>query len=58
MQDAPGSELTVHDPGHVGCCSDGSNQCGGKGASYLRSLGGGRTLASLVTEEGDLPHRR
>ena len=47
-------------PGHVGCCSryDGSNQCGGKGASYIRSLGGGRTLASLGTEEGDLPHRR
>ena len=24
----------------------------------LRSIGGGRTLASLGTEEGDLPHRR
>ena len=44
MQDAPGSELTVHDPGLVRCCSrhDGSNQCGGKGASYLHSLGDGR----------------
>ena len=49
----------VHHPGYVGHCSrhDGSNQCGGKGASYIRSLGGGRTLASLGTEEGDLPHR-
>ena len=49
MQDAPGSELTVHDPGHVRCCSrhHGSNQRGGKGASYLCCLGGGRTLASL-----------
>ena len=28
-----------------------------KGASYLRSIGGGRTLASLVMEEGDLLHR-
>ena len=55
----PGKELFTH-PGHVGRCSrhDGSNQCGGKGASYLRSLGGGRTLASMETEEGDLPHRR
>ena len=49
MQDAPGSERSRH---------DGSNQCGGKGASYLHSLGGGRTLASLGTEKGDLPHGR
>ena len=35
---------------------DGGSQRGGKGAGYMR-LGGGRTLASMETEEGDLPHR-
>ena len=56
MQDAPGSELlTILDMLNVASRSDGRNQCGGKGAGYLRSLGCGRTLASLGTEEGDLP---
>ena len=50
----------VHSPEHVGRCSsyDGGNQRGGKGAGYVCSLGGGRTLASTETKEGDLKHRR
>ena len=34
-----------------------SNQCGGQESSYIRSIGGGRTFASMETEEDDLPHR-
>ena len=36
---------------------DGGNQCGGKGVSNIRSLGGGRTLTSLGMEESDIPYR-
>ena len=49
----------VHHPAHVGHCTrhDGGNQRGGKEVGCIRSLGGGRTFASMETEEGDLPHR-
>ena len=32
-----------------------SNQCGGKESSFSRSIDGGRTVASMRTEEDDLP---
>ena len=59
MQDAPGSELfTILDMLDVALGMMAAISVEGHGASYLRSLGGGRTLASLGTEESDLPHRR
>ena len=35
----------------------GGNQRGGKGAIYVRGLGGGRTFASMGSEGSDFPHR-
>ena len=59
MQDAPGSELvTILDMLDVAFGMMAAISVEEKGASHLRCLGGGRTFASLDTEEGDLPHRR
>ena len=59
MQDAPGSELfTVLEMLDVALGMMAATSVEEKGTSYLRSLGGGRTLARLGTDKGDLPHRR